>query len=257
MALAYVTIELANLFKGDVWDIDRHMGQQNFELKENGDCYINIYDTGAQMQKAPDKTDLVLLGEVLYGLIRAARIGKPIDKQILDTIEKMDDLESVLKVDTNYVSEVQRGLMALSDIIEYQKEIKDIDGNVIQPSLSLTAEDLSNAIEAVYDNPTTNSVLKMSLAGKVLLNKLRPWRKGWASSLDEGLNKKNKKNPIKIEKENIEYESESKLFDKPEQEINRLEQEKRANEQFGINKKYIKIDNNAVTNSFDKGLARA
>lgn len=257
MALAYVTIELANLFKGDVWDIDRHMGQQNFELKENGDCYINIYDTGAQMQKAPDKTDLVLLGEVLYGLIRAARIGKPIDKQILDTIEKMDDLESVLKVDTNYVSEVQRGLMALSDIIEYQKEIKDIDGNVIQPSLSLTAEDLSNAVEAVYDNPTTNSVLKMSLAGKVLLNKLRPWRKGWASSLDEGLNKKNKKNPIKIEKENIEYESESKLFDKPEQEINRLEQEKRANEQFGINKKYIKIDNNAVTNSFDKGLARA
>ena len=36
--------------------------------------------------------------------------------------------------------------------------------------------------------------IKMSLAGKVMLNKLRPLRKGWISS--EGINKKSK-NPYK------------------------------------------------------------
>ena len=50
MALAYVTIELTNLFKGDVWDIDRHMGQQNFEKNADGNYNVNIYDTGAQCQ---------------------------------------------------------------------------------------------------------------------------------------------------------------------------------------------------------------
>ena len=44
--------------------------------------------------------------------------------QILKTIKNMDKLETYFKVDTSYVADVQKGLLALSDIIEYQKEIK-------------------------------------------------------------------------------------------------------------------------------------
>lgn len=255
MALAYVTIELANLFKGDVWDIDRHMGQQNFEQTPQGNYNINIYDTGAQMQKGPNKKDMVLLAEVLYGLIRAARIGKPLDKQIMDTLDKLDTLENWFGVDTDYVSEVQKGLLALSDIIEYQKEIKDQYGNIIQESKSLSADDLASAIEAVYDSPTTNQTLKMSLAGKVLLNKLRPWRKGWISSLGEGISKSGKHAKLKIEKVESKDCTLSVLMNKPTAEIEKLNQE--ADETFGIKNKYIKKDNNEGIKVVASGIQRA
>ncbi len=242
MALAYVAIELTNLFKGDVWDIDRHMGQQNFEKTSDGNYNVNIYDTGAQMNKAPSKTDKILLAEVLYGLIRAARTGKSMDQQILNTIKNMDRLETYFKVDTNYVADVQKGLLALSDIIEYQKEIKDKDGNIIQEKLTLSEEDLTSAIEAVYENPSAEKTIKMSLAGKVMLNKLRPLRKGWISSLKEGINKKSK-NPIKIELKPFISETNSINFDKPKSEITDIKNIENSELILGLNKKYIKNTN--------------
>jgi hypothetical protein len=249
MALAYVAIELTNLFKGDVWDIDRHMGQQNFDKISDGNYNINIYDTGAQMNKAPGKTDKILLAEVLYGLIRAARTSMPMDQQILKTIKNMDKLETYLKVDTNYVADVQKGLLALSDIIEYQKEIKDKDGNIIQESLSLSEEDLSNVLEAVFENPSAEKTIKMSLAGKVMLNKLRPLRKGWISSLQEGV-KKNSKNPVKIELKPFISETNSVNFDKPESEISDIINNENSEKILGINRKYIK--NHSSDIPFDK-----
>jgi frataxin-like iron-binding protein CyaY len=242
MALAYVATELTILFKGDVWDIDRHMGQQNFNKKSDGNYDINIYDTGAQINNAPSKTDKILLAEVLYGLIRAARTGIPLDQQILKTIKNMDKLETYLKVDTNYVADVQKGLLALSDIIEYQKEIKDKDGNIIQERLSLSEEDLTNVIEAVYENPSAEKTIKTSLAGKVMLNKLRPLRKGWISSLMEGISKKSE-NPIKIELKLFMAKTNSIKFDKPESEILDMQKIKDSEQILGMNKKYIKKTN--------------
>ena len=239
MALAYVTIELTNLFKGDVWDIDRHMGQQNFEQISNSEYKINIYDTGAQMNKAPNKTDKILLADVLYGLIRAARTGLPMDQQILKTIKNMDKLEKYLNIDINYVADVQKGLMALSDIIEYQKEIKDKDGNITQERLTLTENDLANAIEAVYENPSCEKTIKMSLTGKVLLNKLRPLRKGWISSLREGIKKKSI-NPVKVEITPFYAKTNSIHFDKPALEISDIINAENSEKLLGINKKYIK-----------------
>jgi frataxin-like iron-binding protein CyaY len=221
-----------------VWDIDRHMGQQNFDKTSDGNYNINIYDTGAQIKKAPSKTDKILLAEVLYGLIRAARTKTPIDQQILKTIRNMDKLETYLKVDTSYVADVQKGLLALSDIIEYQKEIKDKDGNIIQERLSLSKEDLSDAIEAVYENPAAEKTIKMSLASKVMLNKLRPLRKGWISSLTEGIGKNN--NQIKIELKPFIAKTNSVQFDKPESEIFDIEHLEKSKKVLGINKKYIK-----------------
>lgn len=241
MALAYVTLELTNLFKGDVWDIDRHMGQQNFEVLPNGNVNINIYDTGAQMQRAPDATDKMLLADVLYDLMRAARLGMPLDLQIMETIKKLDTWEAKYKINTQYVGNVQKGLMALSDVIEYQKEIKDKDGNVIQERLSLSAADLANAVEAAYASPSTDAVIKMSLAGKILLNKLQPWRAGWKESLNEGIRTSKKpKNPVRVNITHGEIETNSVHLDKPATEIEAIESGEADQKILGINKKYIR-----------------
>ncbi len=233
MALAYVTIELTNLFKGNVWDIDRHMGQQNFEILPDGNVNINIYDTGAQMNRAPDAVDKMLLADVLYDLMHAARMGIGLDKQILETIRRLDNIEAKYKINTSYVADVQKGLMALSDIIEYQKEIKDKDGNIIQPRLTLSADDLANAVEAAYASPSTDTVIKMSLAGKILLNKLRPRR------TDAQASNKKQRNPVRVNISQQDVKTNSVHMDKPASEIAEIEQDAAGEKILGINKKYI------------------
>ena len=70
MALAYFTVEMINLFKGDVWDIDRHQGQQNFEVASPTNVNINIYDTGAQLPEAPDRKNKMLLAKLFFDLVQ-------------------------------------------------------------------------------------------------------------------------------------------------------------------------------------------
>ncbi len=236
MALAYVTIELINLFKGNVWDIDRHMGQQNFETNPDGSVTINIYDTGAQMNRAPDVLDKMLLADVLYDLISAVRTGVPLDQQVLDTIKKLDNIEAKSKMNFGYVADVQKGLMALSDIMEYQKEIKDKDGNIIQPRLVLSASDLACAAEAAFESPTTDAWIKMTLAGRVMLNKLRPNRDNWVAAPTS----KKTKNPVQVRIQKTDTTSHSIHMDKPASEIAENEHDALQEEILGINKKYIK-----------------
>ena len=172
MALAYFTIEMTVLFKGDVWDIDRHQGQQNFDITSPTTVDINIYDTGAQLPKAPDKTNKVLLANIFFGLMQTVQRGASIDSFLLKTIKQLDKLQNTLGVDVSYVSNVEKGLMALSDIIEYQKEIKDKDGNVIQERLALTGDDLKNAIMAVLQNPSVDKYLSVILRGRAVADKV-------------------------------------------------------------------------------------
>ncbi|MDR1026227.1 MAG: hypothetical protein LBL47_02395, partial [Lactobacillus sp.] len=257
-AKAYVTNELYNLLRGDVWDIDRHIGQQNFAKTENDGLkkfVIGIFDTGAQMKNAPDKKDKVMLGEMLYGVIRAARTGKPIDEYMFSKLKRLDKLNNV-KISTNYIADVQKGLTALSDIMEYQKELKDKDGNIIQNRETLDGKDLADIVEAVLAAPEVDKTVKNTLATKVVLNKLRPFRKGWAESLGEGLNK-NTNNSIKIEHMPFDGQSKSKQFDKPLEEINKIEKGLAEERILGINKKNLKEneENASSTNSRLLGMS--
>ncbi|MBO7066908.1 MAG: M48 family metalloprotease [Alphaproteobacteria bacterium] len=198
MALAYFTTEMTVLFKGDVWDIDRHQGQQNFDVKSPTHVDINIYDTGAQLPKAPDKTNKVLLASIFFGLMQAVQKGVAIDSYLLRTIKKLDRLQNDLKIDVSYVSNVEKGLMALSDIIEYQKEIKDPDGNIIQERKTLSADDLKHAIMAVLQNPSIDKYLNVVLRGHAVADKLMRLQLKELKELAESSKHAQEDNPVKI-----------------------------------------------------------
>ncbi|MBQ8750581.1 MAG: M48 family metalloprotease [Alphaproteobacteria bacterium] len=246
MAVAYVTLELCNLLSGARWDTDRHQGQQNFdcvETRENGfkKFVIGIFDTGAQIQHNPSKSDKILLGEMLYGMVRAARTGKNVAEYMMKKVKKIDKMGKTLNIDTLYIDEVQRGLTALSDIIVYQKEQKDENGKIIQEEKSLTSKEIGQIASAILESGLVDKHVLRTIKAKAVLNKLRPLRKGWLSSLSEGIKKISPS--IKIEKRSKDLTSKRKVIrkDKPEAEINELLQAQNANERIlGVNIKHIK-----------------
>jgi hypothetical protein len=237
MALAYFTIEMVNLFKGDVWDIDRHQGQQNFDVISPANVDINIYDTGAQLPKAPDNKNKVLLANIFFGLTQAVQSGKSIDSYLLQIIKRLDRLQNNLNMDVSYVSNVQKGLMALSDIIEYQKEIKDTDGNVIQKRKALSANDLRCAIIAVLQNPSIDKYINAVIKGRAVASKIVRLQikelKELAHSSEFGPD-----NPVKIKiLTKSDNSSKSRQMTKADFEIATLEDP--DDSILGIQKKYI------------------
>ena len=170
-AMAYVTLELSILLSGQKWDTDRHQGQQNFEYNPAFKNFmIGIFDTGAQMDNAPNKFDKLMLGGLLYSLVNAKRSGKSIAGVLVDNVKKMDKFAEKFKQDTVYIDGVQRGLTALSDIMEYQKEIKDGDGNIIQESKTLTVDDFVKIINAIYKSGIVDKTVKRSVVASAILN---------------------------------------------------------------------------------------
>lgn len=120
MALAYTMIELSNLMGGKAWDIDRHSKQQNFNVTkdENGKTVveIGIFDTGAQ-RPAPTKEEKKLLGKFLVAVVKEQQQNKDsnLGEFMLDKIKKFEKAGK----DVNYVSDVQRGLLAISDVMQH------------------------------------------------------------------------------------------------------------------------------------------
>ena len=134
----------------------------------------------------------------------------------------MDKLQNTLHIDVSYVSNVQKGLMALSDIIEYQKEIKDTDGNIIQKRKTLSAEDLKHAIVAVLQNPSIDKDMEIVIKGKVLASKLKRLD---VQGLKELLNDSAVKtyNPVEITIADRLHNSLSAKFNKTAEEIASLD----------------------------------
>lgn len=174
LAVAYVTLELALLLSGEKWDTDRHQGQQNFYNTGFRDFCIGIFDTGAQMVKGPNNVDKFMLGNLLYELVSGAGQGKNIGDVLVKAIRNID----IVNVDTDYIDGVQRGLTALSDIIEYQKEEKDDDGNVVVSAKRLTENDLKDIVMAIYKSGIIDKVVKNTVVSRVVLDKLILWRAG-------------------------------------------------------------------------------
>ena len=178
LAVAYVTLELALLLSGEKWDTDRHQGQQNFYNTGFRDFCIGIFDTGAQMVKGPNNVDKFMLGNLLYELVSGAGQGKNIGDVLVKAIRNIDDKANLVNVDTDYIDGVQRGLTALSDIIEYQKEEKDDAGNVVVSAKRLTENDLKDIVMAIYKSGIIDKVVKNTFVSRVVLDKLILWRAG-------------------------------------------------------------------------------
>lgn len=244
-AVAYVTVELCNLLSGARWDTDRHQGQQNFSADgEHEDGFkkfvIGIFDTGAQIQHDPDKKDKILLGEMLYGMARAARLGRNISDYMISKVKRIDKVGKRLNIDTLYIDEVQRGLTALSDIITYQKEQKDENGNIIQEEKSLSGKEIGEIANSILESGLVDKTVMKTIKVKAILNKLRPLRRGWITSLSEGIKKIAP--TIKIEKnENIQNNAHAVMRkDKPEEEILKCQEKEKSKRVLGVNTRHIR-----------------
>ena len=167
-ALAYMTLELTILLSGQKWDTDRHMGQEFFYNKDFRDFVIGVFDTAAQMDKMPSFKDKIMLGDLFFELIKSVKSGKKIGDVLIKKIKAIDEYAEKNNIDTSYIDGVQRGLTALSDIIEYQKEIKDENGNVIQPSKSLTADDMQQVLVGILKSGMISKTVISTVISRII-----------------------------------------------------------------------------------------
>ncbi len=171
IAMGYVATELGILISGRAWDIDRHSGQQNFDIKrdENGkikEVDINIFDTGA-LRKPPTEEEKLMIANFYAAVIVASVKGENINDVMFREVDKLEKRG----LDAGYVSDVQRGSIALFDIVEYQKDEKDNNGNVIKPSKSLSQEEFIKIFSAVVVSGMVDHKIMDNMVSKLIKDK--------------------------------------------------------------------------------------
>jgi len=125
VAKAIFTTELSSMMSGKRFDFDRHAGQYKIDEKTNT---IGIFDTGSMSVVEPTTKEKEVLGRVLANTIMALKndennsgIGRILSDEIDKGIAQYYAQEiSTGKQVPPYLSEFQRGLLALTD---FHKEI--------------------------------------------------------------------------------------------------------------------------------------
>lgn len=102
IAKAILGAELLAILKGRFFDCDRHEGQ----YKISGDV-ISVYDHGGMILSPPSEDEKKALGRILGEVAKAAIEGKGVEEGLASALRQE-------KVPGGYVSNVQRGLLALS-----------------------------------------------------------------------------------------------------------------------------------------------
>lgn len=175
MALAYTAIELSNLMGGKAWDIDRHSKQQNFHVTKDEQgkttVEIGIFDTGAQ-RPAPTKDEKKLLGKFLVAVVKEQQQGKGgnLGEFMLQKIKKFEKAGK----DVNYVSDVQRGLLAISDVMQYMNTPEHpngmAEGLMTCFKVLKDKEVIDNGLYKTLIKETAKTVLKSPSFAKKALN---------------------------------------------------------------------------------------
>lgn len=122
VAKAVFTTELANMLSGKRFDSDRHAGQYKFDLENHT---IGVFDTGSMSIVEPTEKEKEVLGAVLANTAQAIRGEENLGAILCREIDKgiahyyRDEINNGLPIPP-YLSEFQRGLLALTD---FHKEI--------------------------------------------------------------------------------------------------------------------------------------
>ncbi len=132
LAAGYVATELGILLAGKSWDIDRHGGQQNFDIKRDKDgkiekVVVGIYDTGA-LRPPPSEEEKTMIANFYAAVIKASIKGDNVTEVMFDEVKKLEDKG----INATYVSDVQRGCIAINDLVEYQKAGVDKTGKTVE-----------------------------------------------------------------------------------------------------------------------------
>lgn len=112
---AYFTVEMVNMLSGGRFDHDRHGKQLKIDQKTNT---IGLFDTGAMAVVDPAPKDKELLGRILYQTINEV-LAAPKEEAFAKVGEvlsaKIEAVYASNQTDSPYLTEFQRGLLALSD----------------------------------------------------------------------------------------------------------------------------------------------
>ena len=149
LAAGYITSELGILLSGKAWDIDRHSGQQNFDIirDEKGsikEVNVGIFDTGA-IRPAPNAEEKKQIAGFYANVLLAVAQGEDMNDVMFKEVQKLEEKGK----DASYVSDIQRGSIALLGMMEYQTEEKDTSGHITTPARSLSGTDLLRVSGAI------------------------------------------------------------------------------------------------------------
>ena len=110
-AIAYVSIEFLNILAGGEFDWDRHTGQMKIDAKTNT---LGLFDTGSMLLEKPTPEDQSALGVILYRTFENALGSEPSKNFAKALTEEIDDFYRKAEQPSAYVTQVQRGLLALA-----------------------------------------------------------------------------------------------------------------------------------------------
>ncbi len=139
-AKAYIVLEIRNILSGQKFDHDRHGAQLSIDPHTHT---VSIYDTGAMALQDPTPTDQMNLGEVMYSVIKASLKGQDPFNAFTSTITEAIDTLHQKDLDTAYLVEVKKGLLALGDFFAV---LTPENVTEILPSLDF-AKDLSPDVQ--------------------------------------------------------------------------------------------------------------
>lgn len=116
-AKAVFSTELSNMLSGKRFDSDRHGGQYKFDVQNN---VIGIFDTGSMSIVEPTEKERNVLGIVLARTLKGLRHNQNVANVFSAEIDKAADEFYGQEIRHNksippYLSEFQRGMLALSD----------------------------------------------------------------------------------------------------------------------------------------------
>ena len=136
-AKAVFSTELANMLSGKRFDSDRHGGQYKFDTQNN---VIGVFDTGSMSMTEPTDKERQALGIVLARTLKALRHNQNVASAFSSEIDKVTNELYKNEIAKNktvppYLSEFQRGMLALNDFYE-----------------SLTARDMAECMIKAMDN---------------------------------------------------------------------------------------------------------
>jgi len=168
VAKAILTTELANMLSGKRFDSDRHGGQYKIDPENN---VIGVFDTGSMSVIEPTATDRQALGTVLARTMIGIRHNSNVAAVFSQEIDRATkefyppDPKNEKRSIPPYLSEFQRGLLALNDFYKEMpaKDLMSCLANAlnngkhkIHPDIvkGVKAE-ISHRLEAANENPET------------------------------------------------------------------------------------------------------
>lgn len=216
LAKGYIVFELRNILSGKKFDHDKHGAQLSADPETDA---VGIYDTGAMALHDPSPEEQKLLGNVIYEVLKTALKGDDAFASFSRIIGgKIDELHKN-GINTQYLVEVKKGLLALGDFFNVlsPEDIKDILPSVdlmgsvsehvrkgmIEP-MSIAEKIQFQALSAMQQgakkgavtitrtNPTTNPEIKV---GKYTIAPTKRDKSGWVHETFENGSKKKKGPP--------------------------------------------------------------